>query len=151
MIDLAPIRARDADYNDVFEAQASMSKDIAHRLVAWPVADRRALLAYVDELRSRLADQKGAADAYAARLASSDETGWLIEGAWSSSATPDYWVGSSVWSSNHNEALRFARRQDAQQAADLMCAGLNVRLCEHRWAKQTQPDTATHREDDSHE
>jgi len=108
-------------------------------------------LCELESLRSRLADQKGAADAYAARLASSDETGWLIEGAWSSSATPDYWVGSSVWSSNHNEALRFARRQDAQQAADLMCAGLNVRLCEHRWAKQTQPDTATHREDDSHE
>lgn len=53
---LEAIRARDADYNDVFEAQASMSKDIAHRLVAWPVADRRALLAYVDELRSRLAE-----------------------------------------------------------------------------------------------
>ena len=50
-INLAAIRARDADYNDVFEAQASMSKDIAHRLVAWPVADRRALLAHVDELR----------------------------------------------------------------------------------------------------
>lgn len=51
MIDLEAIRTRDRDYNDVFEAQASMSKDIAHRLVAWPVADRRALLAYVDELR----------------------------------------------------------------------------------------------------
>lgn len=51
MIDLAAIRARDADYNDVFEAQASMSKDIAHRLVAWPVADRRALLKAYDELR----------------------------------------------------------------------------------------------------
>ena len=50
MIDLIAIRARDADYNDVFEAQASMSKDIAHRLVAWPVADRRALLAAYDAL-----------------------------------------------------------------------------------------------------
>ena len=49
MIDLDAIRARDRDYDDVFEAQANMSKDIAHRLVAWPVADRRALLAYVDE------------------------------------------------------------------------------------------------------
>ena len=56
MIDLDAIRARDRDYDDVFEAQANMSKDIAHRLVAWPVADRRALLAYVDELRSRLAE-----------------------------------------------------------------------------------------------
>lgn len=51
MIDLDAIRARDRDYDDVFEAQASMSKDIAHRLVAWPVADRRALLAAYDELR----------------------------------------------------------------------------------------------------
>jgi len=51
MIDLDAIRARDRDYDDVFEAQANMSKDIAHRLVAWPVADRRALLAYVDALR----------------------------------------------------------------------------------------------------
>jgi hypothetical protein len=51
MIDLDSIRARDRDYDDVFEAQANMSKDIAHRLVAWPVADRRDLLAYVDELR----------------------------------------------------------------------------------------------------
>ena len=50
-INLAAIRARDTDYNDVFEAQASMSKDIAHRLVAWPVHDRRALLAEVDRLR----------------------------------------------------------------------------------------------------
>lgn len=50
MIDLDAIRARDRDYDDVFEAQANMSKDIAHRLAAWPVADRRALLAYVDAL-----------------------------------------------------------------------------------------------------
>jgi hypothetical protein len=52
MIDLDAIRARDRDYDDVFEAQANMSKDIAHRLVAWPVADRRDLLAYVDALRA---------------------------------------------------------------------------------------------------
>lgn len=51
MIDLDAIRARDRDYDDVFEAQANMSKDIAHRLVAWPVHDRRALLAEVDRLR----------------------------------------------------------------------------------------------------
>lgn len=62
MIDLDAIRARDRDYDDVFEAQANMSKDIAHRLVAWPVADRRALLAYVDELRSRLAEAERDAD-----------------------------------------------------------------------------------------
>lgn len=51
MIDLDAIRARDRDYDDVFAAQADMSKDIAHHLVAWPVHDRRALLAEVDRLR----------------------------------------------------------------------------------------------------
>jgi len=50
MIDLEAIRARDADYNDIFEEQSHMSPDIAHRLVAWPVADRRALLAAYDAL-----------------------------------------------------------------------------------------------------
>lgn len=42
--ELEAIRARDADYNDIFEQHA-------HRLVAWPVHDRRALLAEVDRLR----------------------------------------------------------------------------------------------------
>ena len=51
MIDLEAIRARDADYNDIFEEQSHMSPDIAHRLVAWPVADRRALLQAYDALR----------------------------------------------------------------------------------------------------
>jgi ribosomal protein S27E len=62
MIDLDAIRARDRDYDDVFEAQANMSKDIAHRLVAWPVADRRALLAYVDALQERLSSKQRHAD-----------------------------------------------------------------------------------------
>lgn len=52
MIDLDAIRARDRDYSDIFEEQSHMSPDIAHRLVSWPVADRRALLAYVDALRA---------------------------------------------------------------------------------------------------
>lgn len=65
-----------------------------------------------------------------------DESGWIIEGAWSSTGSPEYWVGSSAWSSDHRRALRFSRRQDAQQAADLMCAGLNVRICEHIWVAE---------------
>lgn len=59
--------------------------------------------------------------------------GWVIEGAWSSVATPDYWVGASTWSPDHMTALRFARSQDAQQAADLMLSGVNVRVCYHIW------------------
>lgn len=65
-----------------------------------------------------------------------DETGWIIEGGWSSVSHPDYWGGSSVWSSDHMKALRFARRQDAQQAADLMLSGINVRICEHAWGSR---------------
>lgn len=52
--ELEAIRARDADYNDIFEQQAHMSLHIAHRLVAWPVADRRALLREVDRLLAEL-------------------------------------------------------------------------------------------------
>ncbi len=61
--------------------------------------------------------------------------GWVIEGAWSETSRPDYWVGSSRWSTDHAKALRFARKQDAQQAADLMLDGINVRICEHQWAE----------------
>ena len=69
------------------------------------------------------------------------EYGWVIEGGWTSIDKPDYWVGSSAWnqdplrswSQDPLRALRFARRQDAQQAADLMLAGVNVRICEHEW------------------
>lgn len=61
--------------------------------------------------------------------------GWVIEGAWSHVQTPDYWVGSSAWSPDHNRALRFARKQDAEQAASMMLDGLRVRICEHAWAR----------------
>lgn len=62
------------------------------------------------------------------------ESGWVIEGVWSPADRPDYWVGSSAWSADPYKALRFANQQSAQQAADLMCDGLNVRICEHEWA-----------------
>lgn len=64
-------------------------------------------------------------------------SGWVIEGAWSPTNQPDYWVGSSAWSADPYKALRFASQQSAQQAADLMCDGLNVRICEHEWACST--------------
>lgn len=65
------------------------------------------------------------------------ESGWVIEGAWSPTDQPEYWVGSSTWSTDPYKALRFANQQSAQQAADLMCDGLNVRICEHEWACST--------------
>lgn len=65
-----------------------------------------------------------------------NETGWVIEGAWSHVQSPDYWVGSSAWSQDHNRALRFARKQDAEQAAALMLDGIRVRICEHMWTNR---------------
>lgn len=58
--------------------------------------------------------------------------GWVIEGAWSHIQTPDYWVGSSAWSQDHDRALRFARKQDAEQAAAMMLDGIRVRIVDLR-------------------
>ena len=65
--------------------------------------------------------------------------GWVIEGAWSHVQSPDYWVGSSAWSQDHNRALRFARKQDAEQAAAMMLDGIRVRICEHVWTRDRAP------------
>lgn len=80
--------------------------------------------------------------AYAALLeakAPSEATGiydsaWVIEGMWSSTAYPEYWVGSSAWSSDPYKALRFASKQSAQQAADMMLVGINHRVACHEFA-----------------
>lgn len=66
-----------------------------------------------------------------------DVSGWVIEGAWSPADQPDYWMGSSRWSNDPYQALRFCTEKDAQQAADLMCHGVNVRICEHSWAESS--------------
>lgn len=63
-------------------------------------------------------------------------SGWVIEGAWSAVDRPEYWVGSSSWSTDPYKALRFATRESAQQAADLMCAGVNVRIACHEFAEE---------------
>lgn len=38
--------------------------------------------------------------------------GWVIEGAWSHVTKPDYWQGSSAWGQDPDLALRFARKPD---------------------------------------
>ena len=63
-------------------------------------------------------------------------SGWVIEGAWSPFDRPEYWAGSSIWSADAYKALRFATRESAQQAADLMCAGENVRIACHEFAEE---------------
>ena len=63
-------------------------------------------------------------------------SGWVVEGAWSPTNQPDYWVGSSAWSTDPYKALRFATQQSALQAAEMMCSGVNIRICAHEWAEQ---------------
>lgn len=60
--------------------------------------------------------------------------GWAIEGSWSPTDRPEYWAGSSVWSTDPYRALRFAAERDARQAAELMLDGINTRICEHLFA-----------------
>lgn len=64
------------------------------------------------------------------------ESGWVIEGAWSPTSAPEYWCGSSRWSSDHRRALRFARQQDACQASNMMLDGILVRVSEHEWVRE---------------
>lgn len=68
-----------------------------------------------------------------------EETGWLIEDAQSEVSAPSYLAGYSegrpgAWSTKHLDAIRFARKVDAEQAATLIDDGEHeVRICEHAW------------------
>ena len=74
-----------------------------------------------------------------------EELGWLIERGDSEVAEPKYWAGtdrdpqrSSAWTSNHMEAIRFARRDDAEKVAKRALGGIGVRICDHIWADANQ-------------
>lgn len=71
--------------------------------------------------------------------------GWVVEGAWSPVSNPEYWNGSSLWSTDPYKALRFVGRRDAEQAAGLMCAGMNIRICEHGWEETHAPKAVDQR------
>jgi hypothetical protein len=69
----------------------------------------------------------------------SEEMGWLVEHADSAASVPMYFAGVDwarnpacmEWSADHQRAVRFARRVDAEHA---MRGYLDfVRICEHRW------------------
>ena len=68
------------------------------------------------------------------------DSAWVIEGMWSSTAYPEYWVGSSAWSSDPYKALRFATKESAQQAADMMLVGINHRVAFHEFAGNANND-----------
>lgn len=69
-----------------------------------------------------------------------EESGWVIEAADSSVSEPKYWTGhadatrSSSWTSNHNQAIRFARKLDGERVAERLMNGVFVRICEHGWS-----------------
>ena len=65
-----------------------------------------------------------------------DERAWLIEMKASSPSSPQYWAGSSLFTSDHMDAIRFSRKVDAERAAVMMLDGLHVRICEHIWSAQ---------------
>lgn len=71
-----------------------------------------------------------------------ENSAWLIELEVSSPATPQYWIGSSAWSSDNQEAIRFARKVDAERAAMMMLDGINIRICEHIWDQDMTPATS---------
>jgi len=61
-----------------------------------------------------------------------DESGWVIERGDSSPGSPTYWSGPDAWSQDHMDAVRFARKQDAERVACRVHGG-HHRVCEHLW------------------
>ncbi|MCK9994030.1 MAG: hypothetical protein Dbin4_02550 [Alphaproteobacteria bacterium] len=64
------------------------------------------------------------------------EFAWVIERGDSQSCDPTYWAGlsrlDSKWSQDHMEAVRFARKQDAEKVACGLGHGYH-RVCAHGW------------------
>ena len=69
-----------------------------------------------------------------------EEFAWVIEHGNSDPSEPKYWAAgqqnpaqTSAWTSNHMEAIRFARADDARKVASRIMKGIEVRICEHGW------------------
>ena len=95
----------------------------------------KAIINIGGEAARELADERDLLAAALTAKDAADESGWVIEGAWSDTSAPSYWCGSSAWSEDHMRALRFAREDDARQAAFFMLDGMNIRIAEHGWSK----------------
>jgi hypothetical protein len=62
-----------------------------------------------------------------------DEIGWVIERGDSEPSAPTYWAGlDDRWSQDHMDAIRFARKRDAERISARMRYP-NNRVCEHMW------------------
>ena len=78
-----------------------------------------------------------------------DEFGWLIERGDSEVSAPKYWAAGmrdpatfSAWTSNHDQAIRFARKLDAKRVAERLMKDIPVRICEHGWVNATAPEAS---------
>lgn len=61
------------------------------------------------------------------------EFAWVIERGDTPPSAPAYWTGSDQgWSQNHVDAVRFARKEDAEKVA-YHFRQPNCRICEHGW------------------
>lgn len=69
------------------------------------------------------------------------ESGWVIEDGASPVSAPTYFAGSAsgpIFTPNHDLAMRFARRADAESFALMSQGSLDgVRICEHQWEAAT--------------
>lgn len=64
-----------------------------------------------------------------------DEYAWLIEHGDSPTFKPMYWAGlkSVAFTNKHLAAIRFARKEDAEQVAKGILEDTPTRVCEHGW------------------
>jgi hypothetical protein len=76
-----------------------------------------------------------------------DELAWLIEHGDSATSEPRYWAAgqtdanrSSAWTFNHMEAIRFARKVDAEKVVRRIMKGVPVRIAEHGWPAVSNGD-----------
>lgn len=73
--------------------------------------------------------------------APSNETGWVIERGDSEPFAPTYWAGiEDRWSQDHQDAIRFARKCDAERISARMRYP-NNRVCEHVWYSPATAET----------
>ena len=67
-----------------------------------------------------------------------EESGWVIERGDSQPCAPTYWAGVDRWSQDHIDAVRFARKQDAERVAYGLPSP-NCRIAEHAWTVDATP------------
>lgn len=60
-----------------------------------------------------------------------DKLGWVIE----AGNEPRYWTGRGAhdFSEWHEDAIRFARREDAEKAKQWICRNHALKVVEHLW------------------